>query len=37
MCDRWLALEEDDGHVERLLPIAGQEQIKDFKHLFHTM
>ena len=37
MCDQWLGLEEADGQVERLLPVAGPEQIKDFKHLFFTM
>ncbi|XP_013393280.1 uncharacterized protein LOC106161002 [Lingula anatina] len=36
LCDRWLAVEEDDGMVERILPVAGLEDLSDFKHLFSS-
>ena len=34
LCDRWLAVEEDDGMVDRILPVAGIEDLIAFKHLF---
>lgn len=34
LCDRWLALEEDDGMVDRILPVAGLEDLVAFKQLF---
>ncbi|CAD5124264.1 DgyrCDS12559 [Dimorphilus gyrociliatus] len=36
LCGKWLATEEDDGQVQRILPVADQEEIKGFKHLFFT-
>ena len=36
MCDQWLALDEGDGNIERVLPVAGKEQILDPKNLFFT-
>ena len=36
MCGRWLAAEEDDGEVNRMLPVAGEEEISGFHHLFFT-
>ncbi|CAH1794576.1 unnamed protein product [Owenia fusiformis] len=36
LCNRWLAVEEDDGQVERIVPVAGLEDLVDFKHLFGT-
>jgi len=34
LCDRWLAVEEDDGMVERVIPVAGMRELTAFKHLF---
>ncbi len=31
--DQWLALDEDDGEVERLVPVAGKENVLGFKNL----
>ena len=36
LCDRWLAVEEDDGTVERILPVAGLRDLTAFKHLFNS-
>ena len=36
LCNRWLAVEEDDGSVDRILPVAGREDLVDFQHLFFT-
>ncbi|XP_071965638.1 polycystin-1-like protein 2 [Antedon mediterranea] len=36
MLDRWLALEEDDGQIERIVPTAGQSELTSFGHLFHS-
>ncbi len=36
MCGRWLAADEDDGEVNRMLPVAGEEEISGFHHLFFT-
>ena len=30
LCERWLALEKDDGQIERLLSVAGEPQTSDF-------
>ncbi|XP_064630503.1 uncharacterized protein LOC135489174 [Lineus longissimus] len=32
--NRWLAVEEDDGQIDRLIPVAGKEQMVEFSHLF---
>ena len=29
-------MEEDDGNVDRILPVAGREDLVDFQHLFFT-
>ncbi|XP_070582204.1 polycystin family receptor for egg jelly-like isoform X2 [Ptychodera flava] len=34
LCDRWLAVDEDDGKVSRILPVAGRDNLLDFSHLF---
>jgi polycystin 1L2 len=34
MVDRWFAVEEDDGQVDRLIPVAGPEQMTQFTHMF---
>ena len=34
ICERWLAVEEDDGRVERVLPIASDKELTHFQHLF---
>ena len=36
LCGRWLAVEEDDGAIQRLLPVAGQNEVNGFHHLFHS-
>lgn len=34
LCYRWLAVDEGDGQIQRLLPIADAEDLKRFRHLF---
>ena len=34
ICERWLAVEEDDGKVERVLPVASEQELTHFQHLF---
>ncbi|XP_035695689.1 uncharacterized protein LOC118429314 [Branchiostoma floridae] len=34
LCGQWLAVEEGDGVVERLLPAAGEEDVLQFQNLF---
>ncbi|XP_069125477.1 polycystin-1-like protein 2 [Argopecten irradians] len=36
MCNRWLAVEEDDGMIDRMLPVAGTEDLTRFNTLFLT-
>ena len=36
ICDRWMAVEEDDGCVERLLTPASKEELTSFNLLFST-
>lgn len=36
MCNRWLALEEDDGMVDRLLPVALHEDLTKFGNIFYS-
>lgn len=36
LCDRWLAVEEDDGMVDRIIPVAGLDDLVNFKHLFSS-
>lgn len=36
LVDRWLAVEEDDGQVERIVPVAGMNDLSAFKHLFSS-
>ena len=33
---QWMAVEEGDGQVERILPVAGLGDLAAFKHLFAT-
>lgn len=37
MCNRWLAVEFDDGQVLRKLPLARQDELKSFNHLFQNV
>lgn len=37
MCNRWLAVEFDDGEVLRTLPSARQDDLRSFNHLFHDV
>ena len=34
LCYCWLAVDEGDGQIQRLLPIAGTQDLKRFRHLF---
>ncbi|CAD5112526.1 DgyrCDS1737 [Dimorphilus gyrociliatus] len=34
LANRWFAVEEDDGQVDRLLPVAGKEQMTEFGQQF---
>ncbi|XP_070579640.1 polycystin-1-like [Ptychodera flava] len=36
MCDQWLAVEEDDGQIERVIPVAGKSELTSFGHLFYS-
>ncbi|XP_072167996.1 polycystin-1-like protein 2 [Diadema setosum] len=36
MANRWLAVEEDDGLIDRVIPVAGQSELTTFGHLFST-
>ena len=36
LCGRWLAVEQDDGQIERILPVAGVKDLTAFKHLFSS-
>ncbi|KAK7075315.1 hypothetical protein SK128_002079 [Halocaridina rubra] len=36
IANQWLGVEYDDGQIDRLLPVAGAEQKRQFKHLFNT-
>ena len=37
MCNRWLAVEFDDGEVLRTLPSAKEDELKSFNHLFYNV
>jgi len=34
LCGRWLAVDEDDGEIDRVLPVAGREDILRFQNVF---
>ena len=34
LCNSWLACDEGDGLVERLVPVASPDELKDFQYLF---
>ncbi|KAK7507709.1 hypothetical protein BaRGS_00000674, partial [Batillaria attramentaria] len=34
VCDRWLAIDKEDGLVDRILPIAGKDDVMTFDKLF---
>ncbi|CAL8108414.1 unnamed protein product [Calicophoron daubneyi] len=34
--ERWFAVEEDDGQVDRLIPVSSQEEMLAFSHMFAT-
>lgn len=36
LCNQWLACDEGDGQVDRLFPVAGKDELRDFIHLFKT-
>lgn len=36
ICEGWLAVEEGDGTVDRLIPVAGHEEMTSFNHLFYS-
>lgn len=33
ICEKWLALDKQDGKIERILPVAGEKQKQDIKYL----
>ncbi|XP_076818399.1 uncharacterized protein LOC143464499 isoform X1 [Clavelina lepadiformis] len=35
-CDDWLAVDQSDGNIERILPVASDTQIGSFRHLFSS-
>lgn len=37
MCNRWLAVEHDDGQVSRTFPVAKRKEIEAFGHLFPSV
>ncbi|XP_066278313.1 polycystin-1-like protein 2 [Branchiostoma lanceolatum] len=36
MCNRWFAVGEDDGKIERLIPVASPEEMTEFVNLFRS-
>jgi polycystin 1L2 len=34
VCNKWLAVEKDDGQIDRLLPVACKNDLISYKHLF---
>ena len=34
ICDNWLAVEKNDGLVDRVVPVASEKELKSFSHLF---
>ena len=37
LCNNWLAVEEGDGKIERVLPAAGTEKVTEFKNRFSDL
>ena len=36
ICKNWLSLTQGDGKVERVIPVAGEEDLKNKNRLFHA-
>ncbi|KAI8504762.1 hypothetical protein Bbelb_178800 [Branchiostoma belcheri] len=36
LCDKWFAVEEGDGKVERIFPVASDQELKRFKTIFSS-
>ena len=36
ICERWLAIDEGDGLIDRILTLTSHEEMKEFRHLFLT-
>lgn len=36
LCDHWLAVNREDGQIERLIPVASKEELTAFRHLFYS-
>ena len=36
MCDDWLAVDQSDGNIERVLPVATDSQIASFRKVFSS-
>ena len=34
ICNKWLGVDEDDGLIERVIPVAGEKQRKEFRKCF---
>ena len=37
LCNNWLAVEEEDGRIERVLSVAGTENVTEFKNRFSDL
>ena len=37
LCNSWLAVAEGDGRIERVLPVAGTENVTEFKNRFSDL
>ena len=36
LCNRWLAVDQDDGQVEMVAPVSGKDELSDFNYVFLT-
>ncbi|XP_022101807.1 uncharacterized protein LOC110985237 [Acanthaster planci] len=36
LCNEWFSVVDGDGQVDRLLPVAGKEQMQEFSHVFSS-
>ena len=34
LCGRWLAADEEDGQVDRILPVAADDEVAGFQNVF---
>ena len=36
LCNRWLAVDKEDGQIEMVAPVSGKDDLKDFNYVFVT-